>query len=136
MFQLYVGAIVLKKALLNFLDNYSKLGNMKIVNRKEFLALPENTLFAKCGDHDIGELHIKGETMGNDFVSASFKGYEYEEASDFCSKFDKMVEEKIQLPFAPYDDACRDGLFDEDQLFMIYDKEDIKKIIEMLQQCI
>lgn len=57
---------------------------------------------------DIDEICIKEDTIGNDFYYITI----------------------------PYEKLYRDGTFNECQFFIIYSKKDIKKIIEMLQQCI
>jgi len=109
---------------------------MKIVNRKTFLALPENTIFSKYDSYCFGNLCIKDETWSNDFIFLSFHdAIKNESSSEF---FDILKEksktgEHIEMDFESYG---RDGFFDEDQLFAIWEKEDIVNLIEILKRCI
>lgn len=107
---------------------------MKILNRKEFLLLPENTLFAKYHPCVIGELAIKGETFGNDFyVQSIADSIEANDTGEFIEKLAAAENgEDIRL-----DLNCegRDGMFDDDQLFMVYDKQDVEAIIKRLSVC-
>jgi len=42
---------------------------LKIINREEFLKLPEGILFQKCSLLNLEDLEIKGETWSNDYWS-------------------------------------------------------------------
>ena len=102
---------------------------MYIANRKTFLEMPEGTVFAKYQPCIFGELMVKGETWSNDFLYQSFGWIETDEEPFIV--LSKM--EKSQVVRCPVDTSMRrDGLFDEDQLFAIYETEDIKAIINTL----
>ena len=102
---------------------------MFIVNRKTFLAMPEGTVFAKYEPCIFGELMVKGETWTNDFLYQSF-GWIDTDGEPFVV-LSKM--EKSQVISCPVDVSTRrDGLFDEDQLFAIYENEDIRAIVNAL----
>ena len=109
---------------------------MKIVNRKEFLAMPAWTLFAKYRPYSIGELEIKGDTrIGVDYESAQIAdSVDSEDTEDRISKLELCeAGASIDIHANTYQ---RDAMFDEDQLFAIYENKDIEKIIESLQECI
>ena len=67
---------------------------MKIVNKKTFLALPENTIFSKYDPHCFGDLCIKDETWSNDFIFLSFR--DAIEAESSSELFD-ILEEKFKI---------------------------------------
>jgi len=109
---------------------------MKIVNRKEFLAMPAWTLFAKYRQYSIGELEIKGDTrIGIDYDSAQISdSVDAEDTEGRIAKLEACeAGASIDIDTNTYQ---RDALFDEDQLFAIYENKDIEKIIESLRECI
>lgn len=105
---------------------------MKIINLAEFRAMPEGTVFCKYEPCNFGELQIKGETWESDFISASLTGViESDGSSDM---FDKLLQyEKTKESF-PLDIEYygRDGLFEENQLFAVYEKKDIAQLVNKL----
>ena len=106
---------------------------MKIVNREEFLKL-ENVIFAKYEPCVHGEISIMwGGTGLNDFVaSALFGDFESNDSGEDCdihfNKLQKGVSIEMEL-----EETYRDGMFD-DELFLIFEKEDIKKVINKLKE--
>lgn len=109
---------------------------MRIVNRKEFLALPSMTLYSKYAPCYFEDLQIKGETWPHDFlthqVADAIKCTSSENFSDklFCAQ-----ETGCSLEM---DWTCwgRDGCFDEDQLFAVWETDDLKGLIGMLSKCL
>ncbi len=110
---------------------------MKIVDRKTFLALPENTVYAKFFEGDtFNNLQIKGETWTNDFLYEDLNEFDdCDSSEERYEKMERMVKQGESFPLR-LDSSSRDGLFEEDQLFAIYDKEDISKIIARLYMAI
>jgi len=105
---------------------------MKIINLTEFRAMPEGTVFCKYEPCCFGELQIKGETWEHDFISASLTGVIESEGSD--DMFDKLLQyEKTKESF-PLDIEYygRDGLFETNQLFAVYEKKDISQLVNKL----
>lgn len=114
---------------------------MKIVDRKTFLDLPPGTVYAKYKPCVFGGLAIKEESMvfadgySGDFVKQGL-GVEIE-----CGGSDEWI---IQIEKAekgeevPLDFYCagRDGLFEQDQLFAIFSKKDVKDLIKRLEDCL
>lgn len=109
---------------------------MKIVNRKEFLKLPSNTLYSKYKPCCFGELSIKYETGPYDFYCNSLNDVTFGSSSD--ETYDKLLEIQDSGESIPIDLNCigRDGLFEEDQLFAVYDNNDVEHIINKLKECI
>lgn len=115
---------------------------MRIVNRKDFLNLPAGTVFMKfpaqpADHHDLGydgAVSIKWDTCGADFVSQDlmpqFEGWS--DSEDWSNVIIDMIDGK-QSPPVDYDCAGRDGLFDQDQLFLVWGSDDLVKMIDLLQ---
>ncbi len=111
---------------------------MKIVDRKTFLAMPAGTLFSKYEPEVFGELCIKDESMPeiNDFI------YQEIVNSIKCNgSFDMHLilndAEKKGTSFQlDFDCTSRDGLFDSDQLFAVWEQNDVKALIDRLQEAL
>lgn len=108
---------------------------MKIVNLTTFLALPKNTLFSKYGPCVFGALEIKGDTLSHDFLVQSIAS-----AID-CKSSDEIVDildhsEKtgasVKLDF---ECESRDGMFDPNELFAVWEPSDVAQLIERLKRC-
>lgn len=109
---------------------------MKIVDRATFLALPENTLFAKYAPCYFEELCIKGETWPHDFlVQQIADAIESKGSEDFCKKLDLAQFEGASLPM-DFNNMSRDGCFDADQLFAVYEDADVRALIARLTECL
>lgn len=108
---------------------------MKIVDLKTFRALPEGTLYSKYKPISFDGLMIKGETWESDFLYQDLVGNLDAESSE---KFHKQCEKaeagiSVSLDFHV---MGRDGLFDEDQLFAVYEKDDLAGLIARLKECV
>lgn len=109
---------------------------MKIVDRKAFLTMPAGTVYAKAATPpviDFGPVEIKGNTVGDcDFYSqrliGDFQGDE--NSSDWIDSYDNMIAGGSETP--DFDVVCRDGLFDDGQLFAVFDSEDLEGLINRL----
>ena len=112
---------------------------MRIVNLDTFIAMPEGTLYSKYSDMrtiEDGPL-IKGESM------MPQKDFGYQEinaaidnagSSDFIDKCDAMkYGETVGMDF-----HCqgRDGCFDEDQLFAVWDRKDVEQLVDRLKEAL
>lgn len=109
---------------------------MRIVDRKTFLAMPAGTLFAKFDPHVFGELQIKADTCGNDFVCNGLMPYWWEDcqdSGDALSIIDRMMEGESSPPL-DYDSYGRDGLFDADQLFAVFEPADVRALMTHLTE--
>jgi hypothetical protein len=106
---------------------------MRIVNKQEFLKLPENTIFSKYSPCQFGDLCIKAESVGTiDFyyqpISNSIKCNDTGEFVDACTKAEK---ESIEMDF---DCLTRDGMFGDEQLFSVWEEKDIAAFISRLER--
>lgn len=108
---------------------------MKIVNREEFLEYPEGTLFSKYEPCIFGDLCIKGDSLTNDFwyqeINSSIKCNDSGEFSDILLSAQE-TKESIEMDL---DIEGRDGLYDENQLFAVWEEKDVKALIDRLMLC-
>lgn len=109
---------------------------MKIVDRKTFLGLPPGTLFSKFEPMIFGDLSIKEETISDS------EDFYYQQISDAVAWeypgefFDILyiamkTGESLKMDF---DCPTRDGLFDENQLFAIWERDDVMALISRLEK--
>lgn len=109
---------------------------MQIVNRKTFLTLPSGTLFSKFAPDYFEDLCIKGESWiwdeGNDFLYQSINdAVRCSSSEDFSYQLDLARENGQSIPMDLYCTA-RDGLFDTDQLFAVWERDDVEALITRL----
>ncbi len=112
---------------------------MKIVDLKTFLTLPENTVFCKIPElYLIEDINIKHANRGDkDWFYWSLNNVEWGDAEEFINRMDDMVKNGASYPLSDLEDSVdHDGLYDENPLFLIYEKEDIQAIIDKLTKCL
>lgn len=114
---------------------------MKIVNKSEFYQLPAGTLYCNYKPCIFYDLHVKGDTIYDedknpvDFIYESLVGNIKADSSDEFFTILNNVEafgNSIELDF---DCSERDGLYEDEQLFAIYEQKDIDGFIEKLKTC-
>lgn len=113
---------------------------MKIINYKAFVAMPAGMLYRSYEPMIFGELEIKQQTIndGNDWflnrLNESFQSNEENEYDSFEEQCKKLQNgESLK---GDYTTMERDGMFDYDRSFLVYDKEDINDMINVLKQLI
>ena len=110
---------------------------MKIVNRTEFLRLPSGTVYANYESGLFELLCIKGENCGtNDWFYDDLVGVgaidcdgsdlEAFDLLDLSEKTGSRVPMNFEI-------TGRDGCFDADQLFAVYERVDVEQLIERLK---
>ena len=108
---------------------------MRIMNRKEFLKLPSGQLYRKFEETDFGELCIKRDsTQFNDWYVQYLDwmkhiGEDNEDEIDSKALLDSNFEMEVE-----FDMSIRDGLFDRDQLFAVYNKDEIREYIKLFEK--
>jgi hypothetical protein len=110
---------------------------MKIVDRKTFLALPPETLFSKYGGPEscvIGELLIKGETWTNDFLYQEIVDSVNTDSGGDAYEIIERAEKSGESFAMDFNCLSRDGLFDQDQLFLVWEKADVDALKERLSR--
>ena len=106
---------------------------MRIVGLKEFLAMPRGTVAQKYEPVVFDEIFIKGETLekSGDFFLTYLTGQIEHKSSDEMTENCLKAEsgERVKMDFWIQE---RDGCFDPDQLFAVWDETDIEGIINRL----
>ena len=110
---------------------------MKIVDYKTFVSLPKGTLYRETEPCTFGELQIKQETIneGRDWFLTRLDYIKESNSSDDFLECYKQMENGQSLNLDIY---CkeRDGMFDYDRKFLVYENKDVIKLIELLNKCI
>ncbi len=108
---------------------------MKILNRKEFLKLPSGVFYSTYEPTIFGTLCIKGETIENsgDFymnsIVDSVDCFDTDEFVDILHN-SKNTGKSFNMNFDVFE---RDGLFEKDQLFCVWEKKDVGKLIDKIK---
>ncbi|MGB6406630.1 MAG: hypothetical protein WBF39_04090 [Planococcus donghaensis] len=107
---------------------------MKIMNRKEFLSLPNGILFRKYEPCVFEDMQIKTESHPNDFVCISLDWVKTDNSrrEDYTTLSEaKNAGKSFEFDYGV---TYRDGLYDEDQLFAVYEQKDINDLIAFLKE--
>ena len=105
---------------------------MKIVDRQTFLQMPAGTIYAKVsmGAYDFEAVEIKSNTVsGVDWYSQRLVGdfVGDKDSNDWLDSVEAMHNSEERA--VDLDIECRDGLFDRDQLFAVFDKTDAEALL-------
>lgn len=105
---------------------------MKVVSRQEFIKLPAGTVYTDYAPHIFGELCIKGDSLDNDWWEQRIVG----ELGINCEEIPEVIERLDAGEDIPVDldIEARDAMFDVDQLYAVWSKEDVTKLISRLQE--
>lgn len=99
---------------------------MKIYSRAEFMKLPEGTVFIK---EDL--FRVKGETWDVDFIYRSLIDIESHDSNQLFDRLEEMEKKGTSYPINK--DYSRDGMFDDSDLFLVFEKDDLLEIKNVLQ---
>ena len=110
---------------------------MRIVSRAEFMLLPAGTLFSRYSSRVFGNLCVKCETTDyNDFrYQRIADAIAYDDTVEFVELLDKWQETGCSVAM-DFEDDKRDGVFDDAQLFAVWDREDVAALIVRLRRAL
>ncbi|CAN7374149.1 hypothetical protein LJR231_002241 [Phyllobacterium sp. LjRoot231] len=97
---------------------------MKIYNRKDFLKLPAGIIFAKGQPFAFDEIQVKGDSLENDFFSREWTWISAHDSGEAMARLDEMLERGAS--YAINDAEGRDGLFDDNDIFLVFEPEDLQ----------
>lgn len=112
---------------------------MRIVDWKTFITLPYGAVFAKYEPTVLGSLMVKGDVVHHGDTPADFFCLDLATCfADPCAKlgYEETLEAaardgvSIRLDFEKW---SRDATFNEDQLFAIYEPDDLRDMINVLK---
>jgi hypothetical protein len=104
---------------------------MKIVNLETFRALPEGTLFMKYEPCFFGPLCIKDKTWEHDWNYIPLDDIDAKDSGEFGDKLQLAQEAGISVDM-DFETVSRDGCFDKEQLFAVYEPTDHLNLIKVL----
>jgi hypothetical protein len=110
---------------------------MKIVDRKTFLSLPENTIFSKFELCFFGKIAIKGKSIGlnNSYYREISDAVKCNDSGEFIDVLLDATENGTHFEMDLYCEGM-DGLFNKGQLFAVWEKEDVIQLIERLKEIV
>jgi hypothetical protein len=109
---------------------------MKILNLEQFLQMRPGTVFAKYAPAYFEDICIKGDSLETrDFINVALLSVR----ANSSDELDGILEdaEMNGSEFAlDLDFWGRDGCFERDQLFAVYEREDVEQLISKLNACL
>jgi hypothetical protein len=106
---------------------------MRIVDRKTFMDMPEGTVFSEIEERwAVGELSVKVENLGTvDFYEPNFTWVDADDSNIAIERLEEMWEDETVS--YPVDSAIgRNGLFNYDAKYLVYEPEDVQYIVNTL----
>lgn len=107
---------------------------MRICKRKEFLQLPAGTIYCKGGEYFFDNLYIKADTWENDWVCLDFCWPEGKDSEECFEKLADSIE--TGSSFDMNESFGRDGCFDETELFLVFEINDLIKVKTYIEDAI
>lgn len=96
--------------------------------------MPAGTIYSEYKPCVFHGLYIKADNPGNyenDWLYDDLIGAVKCNSSEDCSGKCEQMENGASIE-VDFENTCRDGMFDDKQLYAIYEKDDVKKLIERL----
>lgn len=114
---------------------------MRILNREQFLALPAGYVYAKYVPCMFESMSIKGDTIYHDGKAIDWFYQQIMDAIDAkdSGEWGNLLEEsELTGKSVPMNFECegRDGCFEDDQLFAVFEPKDVADLIQRLMRCI
>jgi len=108
---------------------------MKIVDLTEFLRLPPGTLYAKYEPCVFESLAIKSENCSHTkdwFYSDIVYAIACNSSDEMFDLLDHSQKHGSSIPM-DFEITSRDGCFEDDQLFAVFERADVEQLIEKLK---
>lgn len=109
---------------------------MKIYSRQSFLRLPEGTFFAKGVKWNMDGFCLKLETFYDDdnrpmdFCYINLVSVDGRCSDELFERMEEMLEKGASYPLD--ESTSRDGCFAEEDIFLVFEISDLKKIKEIM----
>lgn len=104
---------------------------MKVVNRKDFLKLPGGTIFCKGTKWCFDNLSIKGHSWEDDFLYVDLCNIDSNDTEQWVDRLEDSLNNGTSYPIN--NNTERDGMFDEEGIFLVFEKEDLKFLIDVFK---
>ena len=116
---------------------------MRIIDRKTFLALPAGILYSKYEPCVFEAFCVKGDTIYRSYDGEAIDWFEQDihdaidctGSADFA---DKLIAAQESGGSISMDFECqgRDGMFDDEDHFAVWEATDLSALIARLQRCV
>ena len=100
--------------------------------------MPRGTVYSYYEPHVFRELEIKADDSGNyendwlfDSLVGAVKSDSSENFSQTCESMETGKSAEVDFNY-----TGRDGLFEDEQLYAVYEKEDVEKLIVRLKEAL
>ncbi len=100
---------------------------MKLVNWDEFVKLPNGTMFQYKGEGN-NNIYIRHDVIEADLHSSGVIDF-YKQPIGFI---EDIIDETFDLEWG----IVRDGLFEYDRQFIVYEREDVKTLIKQISEAL
>lgn len=92
------------------------------------MRLPEGVIYCKGEPYAFGELSVKGESWTNDFLCLGLQWIEADDSGQATDHLDSMLTTGATFPLQ--NSYGRDGLFNEKDIFLVYEPSDLRAMVE------
>lgn len=103
---------------------------MKVYNKKDFLKLPEGSVFCKGCKWCFENLSIKGKSFDSDFLYVDLCNIDAFDTAQWVDRLEDSL--KNGTSYQINNDTSRDGLFQEEAIFLVFEKKDLEYLIKVL----
>lgn len=98
---------------------------MRIVKRAEFLTLPPHTWYRQAREpFSFGDVTVKYDSLTDDWFCQELDSPENDGTIEWGERLYEMLKNGASFPLET-DTVRRDGLFDQNDIFLIYEKDDL-----------
>lgn len=111
---------------------------MKIITRKQMLSMPDQTLYWEYEPCCFDKLRVKRgdpDPEGIDFACDDMDQIKCTGSSDMFEILDDAKNNSTSFDMN-LEYTGRDGMFEDKQLYVVYEQEDILQLIERLKKCL
>lgn len=107
---------------------------MKLINKKDLLQMPKGTVFAKkstvfCVTNPILVLR---DCMDRDFTYVDVSSFDFGNSYTETDEAFFTLEEKSGTSIEMYLSEQRDGLFEDDEMYYVFSKNEVQQMIDVL----
>ena len=103
---------------------------MRVVSRADFLKLPPGTIYAKGKPWYFENISIKADSLPNDFVCLGLAWVDAHDSGEASYRLEEMLKAGASYPLDKV--YGRDGCFDDDDIFLVYERDDLAWIRDQI----
>ena len=104
---------------------------MKIYNRKDFLNLPDGTIFCKGTKWCFNNLSIKGHSWDDDFLYVDLCNIDANSTDQWVDRLEDSLNNGTS--YSINNNTSRDGMFEEQGIFLVFEKKDLNFLIDVMK---